>query len=142
MTTNRRAFLRLATGATCAVAAAPSLVGCASIPVHRAQAIGQTLALSESEYAAVRDDQGVILLTASGLVAPVALIEGEPLTALSMLCTHMECNVRPGGNQFVCPCHGSAFDRSGAVVRGPAERALREYRVERADGSITVYLSE
>jgi Rieske Fe-S protein len=32
--------------------------------------------------------------------------------------------------QFLCPCHSSAFDIRGEVVRSPAPRALDVFRVK------------
>ena len=48
------------------------------------------------------------------------------LIALSMLCTHVccECTYEPGNNVIFCPCHGSVFDSTGNVVRGPAGTPL------------------
>jgi len=45
-------------------------------------------------------------------------------------CTHAGCafsqDGQLAGSTLICDCHGSEFDvRSGAVLRGPAERALR-----------------
>ena len=37
-------------------------------------------------------------------------------------CPHAGCvpNANPNGQGWVCPCHGSEFDTSGRVTRGPA----------------------
>jgi ubiquinol-cytochrome c reductase iron-sulfur subunit len=43
-------------------------------------------------------------------------------------CTHLGCNLIEGGGRFggwLCPCHGSEFDPSGRVTRGPADANLR-----------------
>jgi len=43
------------------------------------------------------------------------------LIALSMLCTHVCCQLSyVSGNQLYCPCHGSLFDENGNVIQGPA----------------------
>ncbi len=41
-------------------------------------------------------------------------------------CPHAGCvpNARPGGEGWICPCHGSEFDTSGRVTRGPATTNL------------------
>ena len=41
-------------------------------------------------------------------------------------CPHAGCvpNARPGGMGWICPCHGSEFDTSGRVPRGPATAHL------------------
>lgn len=47
---------------------------------------------------------------------------------LEARCTHLGCNLIEGGGRFggwLCPCHGSEFDPSGRVTRGPADANLR-----------------
>lgn len=41
-------------------------------------------------------------------------------------CPHAGCvpNAKAGGGGWVCPCHGSEFDTSGRVTRGPATANL------------------
>ena len=48
------------------------------------------------------------------------------LVALSMYCTHVccECTYEPSYNVIFCPCHGSVFDATGKVLRGPAGTPL------------------
>ncbi len=48
------------------------------------------------------------------------------LTALSMLCTHVccECSYDSASGYIYCPCHGSVFDATGRVLRGPAQTPL------------------
>lgn len=56
--------------------------------------------------------------------------EGNRYHALSLVCTHLGCTVEVTPKTVICPCHGSVFDRSGKVVRGPADRPLERYEVE------------
>jgi cytochrome b6-f complex iron-sulfur subunit len=46
--------------------------------------------------------------------------------ALSKNCTHLGCSLPwdEKKQEFVCPCHGSAFDIRGEVQQPPAPRAL------------------
>ena len=53
--------------------------------------------------------------------------EPDGFYAISSVCTHLGCNVKRGGPGFECPCHGSRFDPNGAVVHGPAPKALAWY---------------
>jgi Rieske Fe-S protein len=50
--------------------------------------------------------------------------DGEGVHAVSLICTHLGCVVKPGTEGFECPCHGSKFGADGSVTRGPAPRAL------------------
>lgn len=77
------------------------------------------------EIAAARDVDPTTLL------APQA--DSERVTAgypqwlvIEGYCPHAGCvpNARPGGQGWVCPCHGSEFDTSGRVTRGPATANL------------------
>ena len=65
---------------------------------------------------------------------------GGHLYAFDDTCTHMGCSLANGdldGTTVTCACHGSQFDvRSGAVVRGPAQRPVRSHRVQVQDGAI------
>jgi cytochrome b6-f complex iron-sulfur subunit len=49
--------------------------------------------------------------------------------ALSRICSHASCLVNYDSNnqKLPCPCHGSKFDLNGAVLNGPATRALTKY---------------
>ena len=64
---------------------------------------------------------------------------GGLLFGVDAKCTHVGGPVDKGpvaGTTVTCPLHGSQFDlRTGAVLRGPATRPLKSYRVRaEADG--------
>lgn len=40
------------------------------------------------------------------------------------VCTHLGCVPNKNANGWLCPCHGSMYDNSGRVVKGPAPRNL------------------
>jgi Rieske Fe-S protein len=56
--------------------------------------------------------------------------EGDHFSALSLICTHLGCTVKQQADGFVCPCHGSRYDKKGSVVRGPAAKSLPALSVE------------
>ena len=51
--------------------------------------------------------------------------------AISRRCPHLGCTVPwvAEEKKFLCPCHSSAFDIQGDVIRSPASRAMDLYRV-------------
>lgn len=63
--------------------------------------------------------------------------------AFSLECPHLGCLVAEDEGGFGCPCHGSHFDRTGALERGPAGRPLRALTVEiRKDGRLVLITAE
>jgi Rieske Fe-S protein len=62
----------------------------------------------------------------------------DSFTALSAICTHQQCTVSGFSNsRFVCPCHGSQYSTSGAVVQGPATRSLTSYATQFSNNVLT-----
>ncbi len=60
------------------------------------------------------------------------------LLALDATCPHAGCGVDWEGENFVCPCHGSAFAADGSRTRGPAKANLTAYKVKVEKGEIFV----
>ena len=136
----RRNFCRLACLAPFAATAV--LTGCGAIPSYRARIIGGRIVvprsqIETSENKNEKKDNFVLLVRSFELAAPIILIvrKNGRHTALSSLCTHQACQVRPSGGLLSCPCHDSSFDLDGKVLRGPAPSDLRKFPVrEIAEG--------
>lgn len=65
----------------------------------------------------------------------------EHIIAIYQVCTHLGCLIPfiQSENRFICPCHGSTFERTSQYVRGPAGRNLDQFVTEvDANGQITV----
>lgn len=85
---------------------------------------------------------------------PDTLADGEPFVppgrsmavyrqagqvyAISTVCTHLGCIVKPDASGFKCPCHGSEFEADGAVRKGPAPRPLDWLAVSVSGGGLVV----
>jgi cytochrome b6-f complex iron-sulfur subunit len=61
--------------------------------------------------------------------------------AVSAACTHQGTTIQydRANNRFSCPAHGSLFSTSGAVLRGPAAKALTLYNATLNLSSLHVY---
>jgi Rieske Fe-S protein len=64
--------------------------------------------------------------------------DAQGVFAVSTICTHLGCVVRPNPDGFECPCHGSRFSHDGSVTKGPAPRALPWIKVAVRGSAVTV----
>ena len=56
----------------------------------------------------------------------IVVSENDLTTIFSARCTHLGCKInKMEGDRFVCPCHGSEYDLSGKVIKGPAYKNLQ-----------------
>jgi len=60
--------------------------------------------------------------------------------AINAVCTHLGCVVpwNRAANKYMCPCHGSQYDATGKVVRGPAPLSLALAHVEDQGGKVSL----
>ena len=64
--------------------------------------------------------------------------EAAGVYALSAKCTHLGCMTRHEGGGFFCPCHGSRFAPSGAVLVGPAVKPMPRLAMSMERGILVV----
>jgi nitrite reductase/ring-hydroxylating ferredoxin subunit len=122
---NRRAFLIRSSTVAAACAA------CAACP-HLADAASTTRpvldlgALSDLPAGSVIDrwaaDEGFFLVRREG-----------KLIALSADCTHKRVRLTLKGSKLKCPKHGSVFEPTGELSKGPAKRPLVRYGISTDD---------
>ncbi|MCC5941261.1 MAG: ubiquinol-cytochrome c reductase iron-sulfur subunit [Balneolaceae bacterium] len=81
---------------------------------------------------------GWLLITAANTL--IVNVDGDNYRSFTSVCTHQGCstNWQFSNNLFECTCHGSRFDTSGSVVRGPAASNLTEFTVTVEGNKITI----
>jgi cytochrome b6-f complex iron-sulfur subunit len=64
--------------------------------------------------------------------------------ALYKVCTHLGClyNWKDQDDKFVCPCHGSQFQKNGEYIQGPAPRSLDRFVMQAVDPASGDILAE
>ena len=81
-----------------------------------------------------------LVRTSSGNVL-VARTAQDTFNAMTAVCTHAACTVeRFQSGTFECPCHGSQYNTSGAVVKVPAAVSLRRFTTAFAGNVLTISL--
>ena len=127
---------------SCAVAGAALLAGCASLVTHPVPVAAGRVRLALADYPELSRADGAIKILPSGQEDPIyVLASGSEFVAVSPICTHRGCTVDVQGARLVCPCHGSTYSREGAVLKGPAQRSLTRFPVERAADVLTILVS-
>ena len=72
----------------------------------------------------------------------VARTAQDTFNAMTAVCTHEACTVNGfQAGTFTCPCHGSQYNTSGTVVKGPAPSSLRRFNTSFANNVLTISLA-
>ncbi len=132
-----------------AAAAATALVGCPGSdsppdgpPTSATSMCGPDLCvdLNDPLNAPLTMVDGALTINAPG--DRIIAIRTSPTTVQSVsdICTHAGCAVSYDRSvkALLCPCHGSRFSLTGAVLRGPAARSLKKYVTELDAGTNVV----
>ncbi len=129
------------------------LSGGFAYPRIKAGTFGGTFTLDKKASAFGADDPPVLIADGKFYVvkvAPDAAVQPVPnadgqvnaanLVAIYQVCTHLGCLVPyiVSERRFICPCHGSTFERDSQYVRGPAPRNLDQFRVTVIDDTVVV----
>ena len=90
---------------------------------------------------ALADVGGAVLVESTAGVFLIARTSASTFSAIDAVCTHEGCTITGAdGDTYVCPCHGSRYNRSGQVTGGPARASLRQYATTFTDGVVTIAL--
>lgn len=101
---------------------------------------GLCIDLGDSANAALATAGGALLVDTASDTILVVRVSDTSVIALSAVCTHSGCIVdyNASAQRIDCACHGSQFTETGAVIRGPARRALTHYTATLSGTTITI----
>ena len=84
---------------------------------------------------------GAVLVESVAGVFLLSRTAETTFSAIDAVCSHQSCRVTGAdGTAYVCPCHGSRYDRNGRVLNGPATAALRQFPTTFNSGIVTIVL--
>jgi cytochrome b6-f complex iron-sulfur subunit len=109
-------------------------------------AVGGEVRLTFAQFPALATPGGSVVGRPVGYGRPIVVVAlpGGGYAADDAVCTHLGCTVGydAGADVLACPCHGSTFTTGGAVVHGPATRALLALAVAPDADGVTVTVPE
>jgi Rieske Fe-S protein len=106
----------------------PGSVSVAQLPNVSGSVAGRTITVTvDAASPVVNVGSAAMLQTSLGRIL-IAHTAASAFTAVTATCTHDACTITGFEDaEYVCPCHGSRFATSGAVLNGPAQRALQQF---------------
>jgi cytochrome b6-f complex iron-sulfur subunit len=120
-------------GSSMSPSSAPSLPSVAGTPA------GRTLTIAIDAASPLASVGGAATVNVSTGMYLVARTDQSTFTTVTAVCTHEGCAVTGFANsRYVCPCHGSEFTTTGAVVQGPAVSPLRQFPTAFASNVVTI----
>ncbi len=138
----RRDFLRSSCN-TCLLVAAgwllPALSGCGpgAYQVFNTEEKEDRIAIPADAFI----KGPLVLVRPKGWFYSIALRKKEDntYTALLLKCTHQDNQLTASSDGYSCSLHGSAYNREGRVVKGPAERALKTFPVTNEANQLIIH---
>jgi cytochrome b6-f complex iron-sulfur subunit len=142
---DRRDFLKALAASGGVAALGTFLAGCApSLTTGSGASAGSgiTLDLTKPENRSLAAVGGALALEANSLDPKGLLLyrkDESTVLAFSRKCTHLGCAVGEFKNGVaLCPCHGSQYDTSGNVIKGPAPKPLTTYPATLSGTTVTI----
>ena len=110
-----------------------------SLPTVTGNAAGGSITISNISGTPLASVGSAALVQAGNNSILVARTGQDSFRAFTAVCTHEQCIVTGfQSDVFVCPCHGSRYNTSGAVVQGPAPRALTAFGTQFTNNVLTI----
>ena len=112
-----------------------------ALPMINASGANNTINLNLDSSSPLASAGSAALVQAGSSSYLVARVTQDSFNAMTAICTHEACTVnRYQSGTFQCPCHGSEYNTSGTVTRGPAPSALRRFNTTFNNNVLTISL--
>ena len=108
--------------------------------VSQGRFTGSAVAVDVAGSALATVGGAVLVESVAGVFLVSRTAEGS-FTAVDAVCSHQSCTITGiADTTYVCPCHGSRYDRNGRVLAGPATASLRQFATSFGSGVVTINL--
>lgn len=140
----RRDFIRkgcvFCAGAIAGISLLTLAESCATGKIVKKEAHDNKITVAVTDFA---PEESFVIVRAQSLSYDILLHrnQDDSYNALYMQCTHYDNPVYANKKEIFCPSHGSKFDFNGNVTKEPATRNLKQFRTEKNNQDIIIYLS-
>jgi len=108
------------------------------LPTINGSAAGGVVSVPIDPASALANIGSAALVQVSNAAYLVAHTAQNTFTALTAVCTHEGCTITGFDSpKYVCPCHGSQYSTTGAVLNGPATQSLRQFPTQFVNNVLT-----
>ena len=110
-----------------------------ALPTVQGTGAGGTITVNNVSGTALANVGSAALVQAGSNSVLVTQTAQGSFSAFTSTCTHEQCTITGfQSGAFVCPCHGSQYNSSGAVQQGPATRALQRFNTQFTNNVLTI----
>lgn len=110
-----------------------------ALPTLTGTVSNRTISVNVAAGSSLATVGGAALVQSTAGSFLVARTSQDAFSALTAVCTHEGCTItNVSGTTFICPCHGSQYSTSGAVLKSPATRSLTTFATQFANGTLTI----
>ena len=116
------------------------LTGCASIHIVKTHIEAGIIRVPLSEFTG----KDKILVRSIELAEDILVLKHIEVgihptySAIYLQCTHQEHEVSVGDKKLTCSRHGSQFDFNGNVLKAPAKKPLRRFKVTVSENQLEI----
>jgi Rieske Fe-S protein len=111
-----------------------------AIKINKKLTIKPSFVIDLTQNAALNQEKAFKFFESSVGAFYLIYLNKNQFAAIDSYCTHAGCQVDyTDSAAFVCPCHGSRFNKQGDVVSGPATTNLLKYQTKVINNNILVY---
>ena len=127
---NRRQFFKTLFGA----------ISAAVVVLKGGSAFAKKLGLKIEKVTSLSKVGGSATVKLAGEEILLIRSSASEVRGVSPKCTHQKCALKynPKTANLDCKCHGSSFDLTGKVLKGPATKKLKTYATTLKDGRIVI----
>lgn len=140
----RRTFIKkgcvFCVGAMAGISLLTLAESCATGKIVKKEALDNKITVPATDFV---PGESFIIVRAPSLSYDILLHrkQDDSYNALFMQCTHYDNPVYANKKEIFCPSHGSKFDFNGNVTKEPASRNLKQFRTEKNNQDIIIYIS-